>query len=199
MEFKDKKILIIISGLFLYVIAFIIFIILKSKDEMISNMGRYKGEYQLNNENLGNEIICYSGTKINVNGDGCTPCNLDEYCPGNLSATKSLFCYRKQTATGNIYYEGRISDDESWIIIGHVGEINCNEVKSCYNYNGNYVWGDYNDYSGYNKIYDVTKQNDCKNFCWQKKGINASEYKESVTSPGNDWEKVGEVGTISCS
>ena len=48
MERKDKKVLVIISGVFLIVLAFILFLTMQAKDNMMENAGRYKGtEVQL--------------------------------------------------------------------------------------------------------------------------------------------------------
>lgn len=57
MERKEKKILIIVSGVFLALLAIILFITMQSRDNMINNGGRYKGT----DPNLGDDApVCTS-------------------------------------------------------------------------------------------------------------------------------------------
>ena len=81
MNFKDKRMLIIGSGAFLLVLTFMLFFTLQSKDNMMSNTGRYSGDitlgdtidhcaeynWVLNNDNSGIKASCTAVPKNNSN------------------------------------------------------------------------------------------------------------------------------------
>lgn len=74
---SDKKVLIIISGVFLIIMSFLLFVTFQKQDNMMSNSGKYNG----NNMQLGE--VDGDGYPIVDNKPCCDTCNGSAFCLAN--------------------------------------------------------------------------------------------------------------------
>ena len=131
MNVKDKKALIITSGVFLSVIAFIMFFTFQKRDEMISNTGRYNGgEMPLGDCVSGISDSCPSGaydcTTI-TSASTCMDAGYDNPCYMVTCPSTTYEC-RSNYDCGPGYV---CSDDDECVPIASDGPINNNCPSNC--------------------------------------------------------------------
>ena len=68
------------------------------------------------------------------------------------------FCWKKTGQNGNEYKQRPTSPGEGWI---KVENENCDEKPACYDNGEKYVWGKYENISGYTKIASIAEEDKC--------------------------------------
>lgn len=170
-----------------FIIVFICFGLIDCRADVICNRGLHllpnkdgctscviaNGNYCPDGKNY---YCCPPGTEVSRNHatsiDDCVPCKEGYSNPDSCGVCQKdpiKYCFKKESVDGNEYQISENQPDSEWIKIGEEKEVICSEDDKCYvDINDNYIWGKYDNRSGYTLQLEIIEKENCKKVIEEK-------------------------------